>query len=316
MVFGRKKKETTPAEGENDLALAAGAPDDASSTGDSVPPPPPEAFAGGKQNTESIAVADDDDGDGESIEADQYVVTMPQASGLADEAKEGKDDPDFYKKLGVILLCISTFFVLLGVSIKYGVSRNQRAENSIGDPLLVESGPAEEGTSEPPRTVDQQSVPWEDTPSDPTGTNTTGVGVDAETAPGAGEKTVVPSQVGTTGGTLPAPNPFAGCTADGIVLEATCVDGASLVSMDFCLANGGGATDEFWAWVETPDAYARFVETDWGWLRDEASREVEGLPGGTYVIGLFSDGRQLLPEYPLLVSQEFTVSCAELEVRN
>ena len=51
-----------------------------------------------------------------------------------------------------------------------------------------------------------------------------------------------------------------------------------------CLGRETPLRDQFWAWSEVPQPYARYQERDWGWVQDAPSRdrEITGLPNGRY----------------------------------
>lgn len=343
MVFGRKKNETVvvDVDEENDLALAYGTPEldeskDDSSTEDSIPPPPPDLGAG--ENTKQNTTHDDSmSDDGQSVEATQYEFSMlTDLKSSTEEEKE--EDPNNRKKIVLILLCAASFFVLLGLSIKYGMSRNQSKNgaslNSVEE-NANENGSFDSPIMEDPTTATEEVVGEEYTPEEEMGaiTNTAEVEVDTtptegvDQVPAVAEQTLAPSNDNTQIGTLIVSNIettvpsdansnevtsqglFKDCIADEISVATGCDEnGVTFVGMDFCLAND--VSDEFWAWIDTPQSYAQFVISDWEWLRDGAEREDFGLPEGTYVLGLFSNGQQVLTEYPLITSTEFTISCS------
>jgi len=392
MVFGRKKKEDEVVEvvQENDLALAYGKPesdqlnDDNSSLGESVPPPPPDTDAS-EERKHNLTLNESFTDDGESIEANEFGPSIP--SDPNDSTGEKKEeDPNKRKKLLLILLCAASFCVLLGLSIKYGVSSKQakidasfnavkedtKENGSFDSPITEDPITVEEDVSEEiienvpeeiienvpeeiienvpeeiienvpeeiienvpeeiienvPEDVEETEPPQKETDAiiDSTGAETDVTPLeDVGQVPAGIEQTVAPtignSQVGTAPGTnfVTAFNTdrssmgqelfFDDCVANEIVVASGCDNGVSFVEMGFCFVND--VSDEFWAWVNTPQSYAQFIETDWGWLRDGVQREAFGLPEGTYTLGLFSNGEQALNQYPLITSTEFTIICS------
>jgi hypothetical protein len=98
------------------------------------------------------------------------------------------------------------------------------------------------------------------------------------------------------------------CAVDEIIASSSCDNGVPSASIRMCIADE--TSDQFWAWIETPEAYAPFQVRDWGWVRDGTDREISGLPEGNYVLGLYSNGDEFMDEYPLIASSEFTILCA------
>lgn len=349
MVFGRKKKdeEVVEVDQDNDLAVAYGNPeldqlnDGDSSLGDSVPPPPPDIDAG-EETKHNLTLNESFTDDGQSIEANEFGPSMP--SDPDDSTGEKKEqDPNKLKKLLLILLCAGSFCVLLGLSIKLGVSSKQaKTEASFNaveegtnengsfdspimeDPITVKDVP-EEIIESVPEDVEELEIPQQETDamidSTDAGTDITPV-EDVSQVPAVVEQTVAPTIFNSQVGTAPGTNfgtvfntdknsngqelSFEDCFANEIVVASGCDNGVTFVDMGFCFVNG--VSDEFWAWVDTPQSYVQFIETDWGWLRDGVQREAFGLPEGAYTLGLFSNGEQALAEYPLITSTEFTIT--------
>jgi hypothetical protein len=98
------------------------------------------------------------------------------------------------------------------------------------------------------------------------------------------------------------------CVVDEIFASSGCNNGVTSASISMCIADE--TSDQFWEWVETPQAYAPFQERDWGYVRNGLDREISGLPEGNYVLGLYSNGDADMEEYPLIASTEFTILCA------
>ena len=106
-----------------------------------------------------------------------------------------------------------------------------------------------------------------------------------------------------------SPDPSENCVANEIFVSSGCENGVTFSSISICLLDD--VSDQFWAWADTPPEYARFVARDWGWVRDGTERQMSDLPEGTYVLGLYSNGQDVLDEYPLITSTEFTITCSE-----
>jgi len=162
MVFGRKKKEDEVVEvvQENALALAYGKPesdqlnDDNSSLGESVPPPPPDTDAS-EERKHNLTLNESFTDDGESIEANEFGPSIP--SDPNDSTGEKKEeDPNKRKKLLLILLCAASFCVLLGLSIKYGVSSKQAKIDASFN--AVKEDTKENGSFDSPITEDPITV--------------------------------------------------------------------------------------------------------------------------------------------------------------
>jgi len=97
------------------------------------------------------------------------------------------------------------------------------------------------------------------------------------------------------------------CFVDQIFASSGCDNGVASASISMCIVEE--ISDQFWAWIEIPQAYAPFRERDWGWVRDGTDREITGLPEGRYVLGLYSNGGDFMNEYPLIASSEFIIMC-------
>lgn len=345
MLFGKKKKEEesevdvdvdvnvgVEQEHEHDLALTYGYPEtengnEDSSTAESIPPPPPNLEGN------EIVKQEHDEGltdDGESIEANEYLVSA-----------EKEEDPNGRKKLGLIALCFLSFIVLLSLSIKYGRVRSQNkkeasasaASSSLELEGSVEGTSAEKGSfespiaddteppnadgtetpiaaTEPPKATDL-IVADEDITAIPEQDEEDGdVEQEPEPTDGVDQETVVPTVVDTTlltsnestGGT----SAFHTCGNDDTDVFARCENGAGVVDLFFCLVND--VSDEFWEWTDTPATYA-IPGRGWGWLREAAQREFVNLPDGTYTMQVKGNGDQILEEYPIISTTEFTISC-------
>jgi len=246
--------------------------------------------------------------------------------------------------------------VLLGLAIKYGLSRKQSDVNaslnagledvnengSFDSPIADGDEKIEESTSTTtsPITIPEEDTSdtdvVQDTPKDANTATDTTTEVEVDTTPttsvdqipAVGEQTIAPTidssmvttqaatQVGTSGNTNVATSFFTGgttddieCITDEISVSSSCENGVTSASINICLFDN--ISDQYWAWVDTPREYAPFVARDWGWLRDGTKREMSGLPEGTYVLGLYSNGEETLDEYPLITSTEFTITCSE-----
>ena len=283
MVFGRKKQEQEVVEDgaanqDTDLAVAYGngdEVDDDLSLTDSVPPPPPA----GKMNSTKSGDLSQDDSPTES----------PSADGSVDEKKEAAQIKR--KKLLLIAGCIISFFVLLGLAIKYGQIRNQSAAN---ESLTV--GLESESLESPP----VETTPVETTPSE---TLAPIILVNETAAPSANV-----SEVGTV-----EYIPFSECVANEIsVLSTTCTDAnvaRATVLFNFCLVDD--LADQFWEFIRTPRRLPQRIANNWKWLRAGEVAEISSLLEGEYEIGLFSNGEEQLQEYPLLNSTTFIVDCSQ-----
>jgi len=97
------------------------------------------------------------------------------------------------------------------------------------------------------------------------------------------------------------------CVVDQIFATSSCENEVASVSISMCIAEE--TSDQFWAWIEIPQAYAPFQERDWGWVRDGTDTEITGIPEGRYVLGLYSNGGEVMNEYPLMTSSEFIIIC-------
>jgi len=97
------------------------------------------------------------------------------------------------------------------------------------------------------------------------------------------------------------------CVDDEIFASSSCENGVTSASISMCIAEE--ISDQFWAWIEIPQAAAPFQERDWGWIREGTDREITGLPEGRYVLGLYSNGGEVMNEYPLIASSEFIIMC-------
>lgn len=274
-MFGKKKKQEVVedvADNEEDLAVAYGMGDqlndDTLSEADSVPPPPPdEAVIDTKienlsqedtmEDSPSVGPADDID----ELEKDKY----------AEQIKR--------KKLALIVSCIVSFIILLGLAIALGVRGRTRSNNAS----LVD-----------------EELEFESSTTSGTATPTT-----LEIEPVVALETEAPS-TGTT-----VFDPFAGCVANEISVLTTCAEGGggASVNMTFCLVDE--LTDQFWAWVNTPPRTAPIIANDWGWMRDGGEAELPFLGEGRYEVGLFSDGEMNFVNYPLINSTQFIINCRQ-----
>lgn len=309
MVFGRKKKQDREVVVEtdtqdDDLALAYGTNDVDGTKGDesvdeSVAPPPPE-----KNVNDSMTV-------------DNSLGNDVGLSMMSDEAEAKKTDPNKRNKLILILIFATSFFVLLGLTIKFGKSRNGTKMNEsvttpvdevatveppiveTKAPVIEEAPPAEEVTA---LDEDIEAIAVEDNfveeEEDPLATV-------APTDRGSSEGTDNGTEDGTEDGTEEETGRV--CIENDIQVLAGCDFGQTSVAVDFCFVDD--VTDVFWEWIDYPGAFAQFAENNWGWLDEGFRQDYSGVPEGTYVIGLFANGREVLPQYPLITEREFTVVC-------
>jgi len=318
-MFGRKKKqeedlvvEDATSGQSNNLELANGDDvqlnDDLSLT-DSIPPPPPT--------------------DDAKNEEDSRTLEESPSTGANNEAEDSLDDKQEAesikrKKLILISACIVSFFILLGLAIKYGKTRQQskiRASSEAGledgsfDSQFTGIETEESGifptVPNPPTTADDNVVEQNTTQEIPTPTDTTAVDVidneitltnevDQETS----VPSIDPSSSGTSSGTSLG---FDDCVANEISVLTTCNNNrVAAVNMSFCLIDE--MSDQFWEFVSTPPQIAQVIANNWGFMRDGAITELV-LPQGDYEVGIFSNGDQNLNRYPLVTSTQFVVRC-------
>lgn len=283
MVFGRKKKQEEDVladetlNQDKDLDLPYGNEDelndDLSTTG-SVPPPPPTGTVTEATNEKK------------SQEDSRTLQESPSVCDSIDEKKEAELIKR--KKLLLIAGCIISFFTLLGLSIKYGKLRNASKANALADGFMV---------SPITNSSDFLAIITSPPGSDPTeeiaATNT------ASTT-GVDQQTPVPGIDPSIGG--------AGCVANEVSVVTTCnTNRVAAATMSFCLVDE--VSDQFWAWVRFPERTPEIVATNWGWMEEGTEAELPRLPEGNYEIGLFSNGGEVLDEYPLITSTKFVVSC-------
>lgn len=150
MVFGRKKKqeqeivEDAAPNQEEDLAVAYGNVEEANdelSVTDSIPPPPPAG-----EKTEDSSQEDSP-------------TESPSANDEADDSVDEKKEVTQIKrkKLLLIATCVVTFFILLGLAIKYGQVQKQSTANeaaALDSPAITVTEPSDtslvdEGTPAP-----------------------------------------------------------------------------------------------------------------------------------------------------------------------
>jgi hypothetical protein len=280
-IFGRKKKqeqEVVEAETPNqdeDLAVAYGnvkeSNDDDLSIADSVPPPPPS----GDVKRDNLSKEDSQ--------------TLEDANDDSDDSIDEKKEAELIKRKKLLLIasCIISFFILLGLAIKYGTSRNENENNAL--------------------TAGWDEIEFASSTSSPTLPITE---IKIMTEPPQVVETVAPSIGGTGVGSasVTAITLFADCVANEISVLTECnPNGVAATSLGFCMIDD--LSDQFWAWVSTPPRTLQVVSNDWGWMRTGGEAEFF-LPEGRYEIGLFSNGTEELDEYPLITSQEFLVDCS------
>lgn len=312
MVFGRKKKEEqevveTDEKASNmdqnqDLALAYGNEDEVNddlSTADSIPPPPP---TGDDTETKKEDLSQDDS---RTLEESPSFGANENSEDSIDEKKEAESIKR--KKLLLIAGCIISFFILLGLSIKYGKSRNRAGVNaSLANGVEDSSLSSPIPDIEPEPVVDENDAA-QDVASTTDTTSITGTDfLDPETS--------APSIDFSTDGssTSSSENLFADCVANEISVLTTCNgNGFASANMTFCLVDD--VSDQFWQWVNTPPRTAQGLRNRWGYLRDDAGAEIAFLPEGTYEVGIYSDGDLMLNpnQYPLITSFEFVVNCRQ-----
>ena len=329
-LFGRKKKEedvVEEAQDDNELNLAYGNDDDCSTEGDSLPPPPP-GTGSTKQNlslNDSHTVEDSPSADEANDVGDSMLSDDPNSS--MDE-KDKDQDSSRRNKMLLIFASIATFCILLGLAIKLGLDSKElqnRSSANASDLDGTDADAANDGSSF------DSPIAGGDAEEDVFTTSDTIPPVEIELevvttpiVPTVGELTQVPtidsSVVVTdaaTGGATDAGTDDDGltddfavteCAVDEISASSSCDNGVSSTSIRMCIADE--TSDQFWAWIETPEAYAPIQFRDWGWVREGQDREVLGLPEGNYVLGLYSNGNEDMDEYPLIASSEFTILCA------
>jgi hypothetical protein len=341
-LFGRKKEEADfveEAQDDNQLNLAYGNGDDCSTEGDSLPPPPPgeESTKHNLSLNDSHTVEDSPSAD----EANDVGVSMLSDPDSSMDEKNKDQDSSGRKKMLLIFASIATFCILLGLAIKLGLDSKELKNRSSADASELdgtEAGAANDGPSfdspisggdaeEDIFTTSNTIPPEEDIPDPDVIVDTTVIEPEVDTTPTStvGESTQVPtidSSVDVTdaattdvtgvvtGGVTDAStgDDFAviECAVDEIFASSSCDNGVASTSIRMCIADE--ISDQFWAWIETPDA--SFQVRDWGWVREGTARKISGLPEGNYVLGLFSNGDEFMDEYPLIASSEFTIFCA------
>lgn len=290
MVFGRKKKQDREVDietdmQEDDLALAYGTSDVDGAKGDesedeSVPPPPPE-----KNVNDSMTV-------------DNSVGNDVGVSMMSDEAEGKKTDPNKRNKLILILIFATSFFVLLGLTIKFGKSRNGTKMNeSVTTPPVDEVPTVEPPVVETKAPVIEEVPPFEEVAPLDEDIEAIAVEDNFEEEEEDPLVTVAPSSNFTDNV----------CIENNIEVLAGCDFEGTSVVVDFCFVDD--ITDVFWEWIDYPNAFAQFAENNWGWLDEGLRQDYSGVPEGTYVIGLFANGRDMLTQYPLITEREFTVAC-------
>jgi len=315
-VFGRKKEQEQEGveidekalnmdqDQDQDLALAYGNEDEVNddmSTADSIPPPPP---AGNVIDTKK-------EDDSRTLEESPSIGANENFEGSIDEKKEAGLIKR--KKLLLIAGCIISFFILLGLSIKYGKSRNRSGGNvTLANGALESSLSSPIPDSEPePVSTSSNIVDENDATQDVASTtNTTTItGTDflnPETSP----PSVSSSTEGTSIVSSDGLSAFADCVANQISVSTTCNNnGRASASMRFCLVDD--LSDQFWEWVNTPPGTALGLANRWGYLRDNAEAEIPFLPEGTYEVGIYSSGDLVLNRYPLITSFQFIVNCRQ-----
>jgi hypothetical protein len=314
MVFGRKKDQehegveieekalNMDQDQDQDLALAYGNEDEVNddmSAADSIPPPPP---AGDVIETKK-------EDDSRTLEESPSIGANENFEGSIDEKKEAELIKR--KKLLLIAGCIISFFILLGLSIKYGKSRNRSGVNAIlanGAEESSLSAPIPDSEPEPvsasSNVVDENDATQDIAFTNNTTTTTGTAFLDPETsAPSVSSSTEGTSIVSSDGSSA-----FADCVANEVSVSTTCNNnGFASASMSFCLVDD--LSDQFWEWVNTPPGTALGLANRWGYLRDNAEAEIPFLPEGTYEVGIYSSGDLMLNQYPLITSFQFIVSC-------
>jgi len=282
MVFGRKKKQEELTLNQ-DKDLEPGNEDELNddlSTTDSVPPPPPTGIVTATKN-EKIS-----QNDSRTLEESPSVGANADADDSSmDKEKEAK----LIKRNKLLLIgaCVISFFIFLAMAIAYGTSRNQ----SDGSDVSVTSG-IEEASLSPITNIIEV----------PTMISEIEVIQDVDSATDIAVIMDVDQQ--TAAPTIE----IDGCVLNEISVVTTCQNnGAASAIMSFCLVDE--VSDQFWAWVSTPPRTAQIVANDWGWIRDGTEKELASIPVGRYEIGLFSNGEEILNQYPVLTSIEFTVNC-------
>ena len=264
MVFGRKKKqeqeivEDAAPNQEEDLVVAYGNVDEANdelSVTDSIPPPPPA----GQKNEDSSQ--------------EDSPTESPSANDEADDSVDEKKEVGQIKrrKLLLIATCVVSFFILLGLAIKYGQVQKQSSANEAST------------LDSPATTVTVPSIP-------------SSTLVD--------EGTPAPSTNATDAGTVAA------CVANDVTVLTTCDDEGATVTFDFCLIDDMADQFWEWVSTPQLTPQVVTNEWAWlrdGLVAEFAFP----LADGTYEIGLFSNGEEQLRQYPLLNSTVFTVDCSE-----
>ena len=296
MVFGRKKNKDEDAL-EADPELGDGVEvepvtDDFSLT-DSIPPPPPNGDM----------VEEKNEGDSSTLEDAASTEPKDDANGSLDDEKEAESIKR--KKLILIAACIVSFFTLLGLAVSYGKKRKQSKNNAVAAVVGTDS-PVFTSTATPTVATTENLVPdTAEVPPEFTPTADTAAPDVVDEEPDQG--TSAPSDGTSSSGTLSG---FEECTANEISVLTTCNEnGAASANLSFCLVDE--MNDQFWAFVSTPPLIPLAIQNDWAWMADGPVGYLPFLPEGTYEIGLFSNGSEIMEEYPLITSTEFVVSCDE-----
>jgi hypothetical protein len=282
-MFGRKKKQE-----QEQVASDAENPnygmdvDDESDDGSSVPPPPPGTAS------KSDLFKDETSKDGPGGEANG--ISFLTDSTDDDELKKQKEeDPNKKKKYGLIFLFIATLAILVGLTIKY--AQTQPSSSASATPTGQEEDAFFDASNEAIG-VDNGSIP---------------VVTANPVQPGTVAPTDAVTDADTDLATFPGPGEM-DCAINAIYASSSCSGGSTSTTITICFNDI--IEDQFWQWIETPEAYQEFVEDDWGWLSDSMTIQRDDLPVGLYSVGLYSNGDQVLDEYPLIASTEFQVLCS------
>jgi len=276
MVFGRKKKQEEDAiedetlNQDKDLDLAYGNEDELNDDLSTTGSVPPPPPTG------TVTEATNEKNSQEDSRTHQE---SPSVCDSIEEKKEAELIKR--KKLLLIAGCIISFFTLLGLAIKYGKVRNASKANALVDGSMVS-----------PITNSSNFVAIITSPS----------------ASDAMEEIAATNTASITGVVQQTPVPSAECVANEVSVVTTCNNNrVAAATMSFCLVDE--VSDQFWAWVRFPQRTPQSVATNWGWMGEGAEAELPRLPEGIYEIGLFSNGEEVLDEYPLITSTKFVVSC-------
>lgn len=286
-MFGRKKKQEQAMQDAEAPNYGVDM-DDVSDDDSSVPPPPPGAAS--KRDTFKDETSNGKNAYKDAEGGDDNGISFLTDSTDDEELKKEKEqDSNKRKKYGLIFLFVAMLAILVGLTVKYARKPSSKSaatstgqgEDSFYDAASGETVPADNG-----------SIP-------------------VVTANPVNPSTVAPTNAVTDAGTEMATFPGPGemdCAVDAIYASSSCTSGETSATITICF--NGLIEDQFWQWIDAPEAYQEFIENDWGWLSDSLTIQRDSIPTGLYTIGLYANGDQDLDEFPLITSTEFQVLCS------